>query len=153
MSNTDNRLSKGVPQNLESVLGLGDRIVEGLFAGDHVLVNSDRTKFLIDYNGGTLTLNAGVFDDNSEIIYRNSTDLDVSLISGIGVSVFAENQATPTSPITIPSGYQISLKKDGSSEGWSFNMFGYSASSASGTFTTADAKTVTVVNGIITSIV
>jgi len=96
---------------------------------DHVFVNSDMRKYLIDFYGATITLNAGVFDDNAEIIYRNTSGASVDLVSGVGVSIFADNSASPTNPIIIPDGYLVTIKKDGNTEGWEFNMQGYSASS------------------------
>lgn len=137
-----NGLTGVVALGLEEILTEGDRETEYLYGSD-ILLNSQRTKYLIGYGTDSITLNASVFSDNSEIIYRNSSGASVDLIAGLGVAIFTDDSLTPTTPISIPDGYQISLKKDGSSEAWYFNMFGYGATNL--------GYTPSPTNGIVTS--
>jgi len=134
--------------NQEQVLNVGDRPVKET-SGSYSFVEQDRGKYLVFSDN--ITLDAGIFPANSELIFKNTGGADLSLISGSGVSVFPTD-AGAVSPITIPNGYTGVLKHFDGTDTWLFNMYGYSAG-ASGSFTTVDLKTVTVVNGLITSIV
>jgi len=139
--------------NLEQVLNVSDRPLKEV-SGGYTFVEEDRGKYLL-VSYGDVTLDDGVFPIGSELIFRNCTGIasvgaDIDLISTGSTQIYTTTSGG-ISPITIPNGYVVHLKQY-DTDLWLFSIYGYEIG-ASGSFTTVDLKTVTVVNGLITSIV
>lgn len=119
----------GTTPNLSQVLTVRDRTSKTISTA-YTFVNSDRTEFLVGLAGDPLTLNDGVFNEDSEIHYKNISGDDVILNLGVGVVVYTDGITLVEAPdtITIPTGSRIILKYN-SGFGWMFNIIGFSASS------------------------
>jgi len=114
----DNKLSKGVPQNLESVLGLGNRGIKFIDVESAETFNydfelEDRGKFLITINdsellNGTLTVSADLFALDDELMFSVGSGNFVFVSPSSSDIVIQQNQKYSAVRIDEEDGFNVS---------------------------------------------